>query len=81
MPYGLGNANQWPGGAAARGIAVDGNPRVGDVAILMSGPYGHAMYVESVSGGNITVSQYNYGLDGRYSTMTIPASGLRFIHF
>lgn len=81
MPYGLGNANQWPGGAAARGISVDGNPRVGDVAILMSGPYGHAMYVESVSGGNITVSQYNYGFDGRYSTMTIPASGLRFIHF
>ncbi|HSX41187.1 MAG TPA: CHAP domain-containing protein [Candidatus Saccharimonadales bacterium] len=83
MPYwgGRGNANQWPSNARGAGITVDGNPRVGDVAISMSGPYGHAMYVEGVSGGNITVSQYNFGNNGEYSTMSISASGLQFIHF
>ena len=83
MPYwgGAGNANQWPGNARAAGIPMDGNPRVGDVAILMAGQYGHAMYVEAVNGGNIFVSQYNYSNNGTYSTMTIPASGLYFIHF
>lgn len=83
MPYwgGRGNAKQWPGNAQAAGIPVDGNPRVGDVAITTAGPYGHAMYVESVNGGMITVSQYNFGNAGEYSTMTISASGLYFIHF
>lgn len=83
MPYwgGHGNANQWPGSARADGIAVDSSPKVGDIAISMLGPYGHAMYVEGVSGGKIYVSQYNYGNRGEYSTMTIPASGLYFIHF
>jgi surface antigen len=83
MPYwgGRGNAKQWPGNAQGAGIPVDGSPRAGDVAISMAGPFGHAMYVESVSGGNINVSQYNYANNGEYSTMTIPASGLYFIHF
>jgi surface antigen len=84
MPYwgGIGNANQWPGNARASGIPVDGNPRVGDVAIGMYGYYGHAMYVEAVYGdGTIYVSQYNFGLDGYYSEMRINASGLYFIHF
>jgi peptidoglycan DL-endopeptidase CwlO len=83
MPYwgGRGNANQWPANARAAGIPVDGNPRAGDVAISMPGPYGHAMYVEGVSGNNVYVSQYNYGNNGEYSTMTIPSSGLQFIHF
>jgi surface antigen len=83
MPYwgGRGNANQWPSSARADGIPVDGNPRAGDVAISLAGPYGHAMYVEAVFGGNIHVSQYNYGAPGTYSEMTISASGLYFIHF
>ncbi len=83
MPYwgGRGNANQWPSNARAAGIPVDSNPKAGDVAISMLGPYGHAMYVEAVSGGKIYVSQYNYGNNGEYSTMTIPAAGLYFIHF
>lgn len=83
MPYwgGHGNANQWPSSARADGIAVDGKPRVGDVAISTLGPYGHAMYVEGVSGSNVYVSQYNYANRGEYSTMTIPAAGLYFIHF
>lgn len=84
MPYwgGRGNAKQWPGNARAAGIPVDGNPRVGDVAISTSGTYGHAMYVEAVlGGGRIIVSQYNAAWDGRYSEVTINAGGLQFIHF
>jgi len=86
MPYwgGRGNANRWPANAAVPGdgITVDSNPRVGDVAIAMIGYYGHAMYVERVnSDGTIRVSQYNYGIRGEYSEMTIGTSGLYFIHF
>jgi len=82
VPYGLGNANMWPGGARAHGIAVDSNPRAGDVAIWDVGYYGHAMYVESVNGnGTINISQYNADYYGHYSTATVSASGLQFIHF
>lgn len=83
MPYwgGRGNAKEWPSSARSDGIPVDGNPRAGDVAISMMGPYGHAMYVENVDGNKIHVSQYNYGNRGEYSEMTIPSSGLYFIHF
>lgn len=78
---GRGNANQWDDNARAAGIPVDTNPQPGDVAISNAGAYGHAMYVESVSGGSITVSQYNAALDGRYSVRTLSAAGLYFIHF
>lgn len=84
MPYwgGAGNANQWDDNARAAGIPVDYSPQAGDVAISNAGYYGHAMYVESVNGnGTINISQYNVGLDGRYSTNTISTSGLVFIHF
>ncbi|HVE80559.1 MAG TPA: CHAP domain-containing protein, partial [Candidatus Dormibacteraeota bacterium] len=84
MPYwgGRGNAKQWPDNARAAGIPVDGNPRAGDVAASLSGPYGHVMYVERVNGnGTIDISQYNAENQGLYSTNTISASGLQFIHF
>ncbi|MDB5169527.1 MAG: exported protein of unknown function [Candidatus Saccharibacteria bacterium] len=85
MPYwgGYGNANQWPGNARAAGIAVDGNPRAGDVAIAYWGSYGHAMYVESVNDdGTINISQYNWDYAGHYSEIYhFSPSGLSFIHF
>lgn len=81
MPYGYGNANQWPGSARAAGYRVDGNPQAGDVAIAYWGPYGHAMYVEAVGNGQVYVSQYNYDLAGHYSEMWVSSAGLEFIHF
>lgn len=87
MPYwgGQGNANQWDDDARAAGIPVDTTPRAGDVAIKNSGPYGHAMYVESVNGdGTINISQYNANLNGQFSRVynLNPAPlGLVFIHF
>jgi len=84
MPYwgGVGNAYQWPGNARAAGIAVDGNPQPGDVAISSAGYYGHAMYVESVlGGGKVRVSQYNANWSGNYSVSDVSIAGLEFIHF
>lgn len=83
MPYwgGSGNANEWPGNARAAGIPTGSEPRVHSVAISMAGGYGHAMWVESVSGNTIHVSQMNYDLAGHYSEMTINGSGLIYIYF
>lgn len=92
MPYwgGRGNAHLWDDNARngwrlPAPIPVDGNPRVGDVAVGTGsgfGPIGHVMYVEAVYGnGKIRVSQYNFGVAGQYSEMEISSAGLQFIHF
>lgn len=83
MPYwgGSGNANQWPGDAAAAGIPTGSVPKVGSVAISMAGGYGHAMWVEAVNGNSIYVSQYNFDLAGHYSEMSVNGSGFTYIYF
>lgn len=65
-PRNYGSANEWLNSAPASWVHRD--PKPGDVAILNSGRWGHAMYVEKVEGDRIYVSQYNRSLDGRYST-------------
>lgn len=83
MPYwgGVGNANQWPGDARAAGIPTGSTPRVHSVAISMGGAYGHAMWVEAVSGNMIYVSQYNYDLQGHYSEMWVNGSNFTYLYF
>ena len=91
MPYwgGVGNAQQWPSNARADGIPVDRNPQVGDVAITYNAPFGHAMYVEAVNGRDVTISQYNWLVNGQWgvwSEMTLSADNtllgpMYFIHF
>lgn len=83
MPYwgGIGNANQWVRDAKAAGIATGTTPQARSVAISMSGYYGHAMWVEKVSGDMIYVSQYNYDLRGHYSEMWVNASHFTYIYF
>jgi len=80
---GHGNANLWDDNARAAGIPVNSTPKPGAVAVSNSGRWGHVMYVESVnSNGTINISQYNVGLDGRYSERyNLSTSGLVFIHF
>lgn len=82
---GFGNANQWPGNAAAAGIPMGSTPKVGAVAIYMGGssdPYGHAMWVKSVNGnGTITVDQYNLYYTGDFEETTISGAGLTYIYF
>jgi surface antigen len=83
MPYwgGVGNANQWIRDARNAGIATGSAPQVHSVAISMRGYYGHAMWVEKVSGSMIYVSQYNYDLHGHYSEMWVNASSFTYIYF
>lgn len=68
------DAKKWVARAKANvgsGIVVDNKPQPGDVAISTSGNWGHAMYVESVSGNNtMYVSQYNQSLSGEFSYQT-----------
>lgn len=86
----LGNAADWPGGAAARGFDVSygSGARVGDAAVNPNGYYGHVMYVEAVfDDGRVVVSDYNRLGDGLYrgpegnSSGVVNQSGLVFIHF
>jgi surface antigen len=84
MPYwgGRGNAREWPDSAKADGIATGSVPKAGAVAILLQGPYGHAMFVEKVNDdGTIRISQYNYGFTGHYSEMNVRPAGLVYIYF
>lgn len=67
-PMYYGNARDWVAAAYAHGIPVYRTPQPGDIAISTAGTWGHAMYVEAVSGGQIYVSQYNQQLTGQYST-------------
>lgn len=68
-PRYYGNAKDWVSAAYRDGVAVyTSDPRPGDVAISTAGTWGHAMYVEAVSGNQIYVSQYNQQLTGEYST-------------
>ncbi|MDK2899150.1 MAG: peptidoglycan DL-endopeptidase CwlO [Patescibacteria group bacterium] len=62
------------------------DPQPGDAVVLPStnddfAPVGHLMIVESVSGDNIHVSQYNFYGTGEYSTMDIKNSGIILIRF
>ncbi len=86
----LGNAADWPSGAAARGFGVSygSGAQVGDAAVNPNGYYGHVMYVEAVlSDGRVVVSDYNRLGDGLYrgpegnSSGVLGQSGLVFIHF
>lgn len=68
VPMYYGSAKYWVYAARRDGVPIYSNPKPGDVAISTSGTWGHAMYVEAVSGNQIYVSQYNQQLTGQYST-------------
>jgi surface antigen len=83
MPYGFGNAKEWPAKAQALGVSVNTTPKVGDAAISTVGQYGHAAYVEELleGGTKVRLSQFNATLTGEYSETTRAATGLTYIHF
>lgn len=83
---GRGNAYEWPSSAPAySGAYRVYSPQPGDAVILPAdgsfAPIGHAMIVESVSGGWMRVSQYNFYGTGEYSTMDIKNSGVVLLRF
>lgn len=84
--HGDGNAYEWVWSAPRwSGAWRVYDPQPGDVVVLpQSGgfaPVGHVMIVESVSGGNMFVSQYNFYGTGQYSTMWIANSGVILLRF
>jgi len=89
MPYwgGRGNANQWLANARAAGYTVSSTPKPGAVGISNSGPWGHAVWVERVSGNRVYISQYNARnqatnwLPGEYSEQWVDQGRYMYIYF
>ena len=89
MPYwgGRGNAKQWPANARAAGYTVSNVPKVGAVGISTGGAYGHAVWVEAVSGNRVYISQYNYRnaatnyQAGQYSEQWVDQGMYQYIYF
>lgn len=81
VPSNWGNAVNWYYAARASGYAVGSTPAVGAIAWTAGGYYGHVAYVESVSGGSVTVSEMNYsgGWD-RVDYRTTSAGDFRYIY-
>lgn len=79
--YGYGDANTWTSKANNLGFTVSATPKVGAVGIQQNAEHGHSVWVERVSGGYVTVSQYNANKDGLYSVTTEPASNYTYIYF
>lgn len=81
VPNGWGDAIDWYGNAQRDGYSVGSVPRVGAIAWSGVGYSGHVAYVESVSGGNVTVSEMNWngGWD-RVDFRTVSASSFRYIY-
>ena len=70
------NASDWLWQARRDGYATGSTPQVGAIAWQP----GHVAYVESVNGGMVTVSEYNYAAARSYSTRTVPASTFKYIY-
>ena len=75
-----GNANMWPASARASGYQTGSTPRTNSVGVIMSGQYGHTVWIDSVNAdGSLTISQYNYFNAGgpgwgHYSKMRVSAA-------
>lgn len=78
----LGNADQWIGHVSGkRGVVVNGTPSPGAVAVWDSPGVGHVAWVDSVSGGTVTVSDYNLAATGVYAEHPISSKPSAYIHF
>lgn len=81
---GEGMAWQWEYSATKYSKAYKvSDPQPGDAVVVPRGPatpVGHLMVVESVSGDNVFVSQYNFESTGQYSTMTISKSASNVVY-
>lgn len=76
---GLGNGGDWYSNAPASEQSL--TPQAGDAAVQTptgSNPYGHVAYVDSVSGSNVTIEEYNYAGTGAWDTRTGTPSALGF---
>lgn len=76
-PVGMwGNASDWLYNAQRDGVATGSVPRAGAVGWT----YGHVVYVESVQGDMVTISEANYDWNGSIRTITVPAGKYQYIY-
>lgn len=81
LPNMLGNANTWYSNAQSIGMAVGSDPRPGAVGTTTRGSLGHVVYVESVNGDSITISEMNASAGwGKVNTRTASASEFQYIY-
>lgn len=74
VPWG-GNAGTWLYHAKAAGYSTGKTPRAGAIVVTTENRYyGHVAYVESVSGGSITISEMNYVGYAKKSRRTLSTS-------
>lgn len=74
VPVHWGDAKNWLNSARSAGYATGSQPAAGAIMVSSESWYGHVAYVESVSGGMITISEMNYKGWGITSSRTISAS-------
>lgn len=63
-----GNAGNWPSNARAAGATVNHSPSAGAILVTNEGSVGHVAYIESVSGSEFTITEWNYA--GLYKKTT-----------
>ncbi|PIP26317.1 MAG: hypothetical protein CO140_03100 [Candidatus Moranbacteria bacterium CG_4_9_14_3_um_filter_40_7] len=73
IPWG-GNAGAWLYNAKSMGYATGKTPRPGAIMVSSESWWGHVAIVESVKGGQITISEMNFRGWGKRSTRTLSAS-------
>jgi len=77
IPNSLGNANTWVSRAQASGYATGSTPVAGAIGAAGN----HVVYVESVSGGNVNISEMAYaGGVGVVNYRTVPANSFYYIY-
>jgi LysM repeat protein len=76
-PVGMwGNASDWLYNAQRDGVATGSTPRAGAIGWTS----GHVVYVESVHGDTVTISEANYDYAGSIRTIDMPASKYLYIY-
>ncbi len=71
VPWG-GNAKEWLANARSAGYATGSAPVAGAIMVTRESWWGHVAYVESVSGGMVTISEMNHVGWGVVSRRTLP---------
>lgn len=75
-----GNANAWYHSAQAQGFKTGSIAKVGAIGVSYEGWAGHVVYVESVNGEMVTISEMNYGGPWQMNTRTVHQSSFVYIY-
>jgi len=76
VPSGWGDASNWKDSALRAGWTVSSTPVVGAIGWT----YKHVVYVESVNGSTVTISEQNYDWNSGIRTATFPISKYTYIY-